>query len=195
MSSARLAVAATTPESAPLTPICVRSRSLDVQANDAQSSQKPALPQESPPSPYAAPSFAINPALCGRAVCLSDSPNVITMSSPDSVLRLAIVPPQFQAGGAIRLLSQQYVHSVNPRVDPRMLQRSHSEYGPAVSSHLYNYQLAASGQKVQSMEWSARDLVLRSPPLPRQRSAKACKKCRKRKTKVRRFVSFTKVRG
>ena len=192
---------ATTSESAPSTPICVRSRSLhplDVQANTQavlqRPSQKPVWPQESLSPPYATPSFALDPALCGRTVLLATS-----MSSPNSVPRLTIVPAQFQAGGAIPLLSQQYVHSVDPRVDPRMLQRTHSEYGPAFSSHasdpqlLYNYPLAAGDQRGQSLGWSARDLVLRSPPLPRQRSAKACKKCRKRKTKVRFFVSSTKV--
>lgn len=195
------ATAANTESAVPPTPICVRSRNLhplDVQAaaqaGTDQPSPKAAWPQEPISPPYATPSFALDPALCGHTFLLSGSTNGVQVltspmsSSPNPVSRLAIIPPQFQASGAIHLLSQQYLPNVDPRVDPRMLQQLPSEYGPAAfASHttdpqlLYNYQLA--DQRNQSIGWGTRDLVLRSPPLPRQRSAKACKKCRKRKTK------------
>ncbi|GJE87108.1 hypothetical protein PsYK624_031910 [Phanerochaete sordida] len=198
----RLEATAATPESAPSTPICVRSRSLrpldvpaSAQAGTEHPPQQAAWPQEPISPPYATPSFTLDPALCGHTFLLSGSQNGVQVlaspmsSSPNPVSRLAIIPPQFQAGGAIHLLSQQYVPNVDPRVDPRMLQQLPSEYGSAFASRaadpqlLYNYQLAAAEQRGQSIGWSARDLVLRSPPLPRQRSAKACKKCRMRKTK------------
>lgn len=196
------------PASAPPTPFCVRSRTLhplDVQAASpaamARAPHKAGWPQESISPPYAPPSFPLDPALVGHAVLvgspqgglqvLASSP----MPSPLPVSRVAFLPPQFQAGGAFQLLSQQCVHGVDPRVDPRVLQRTHSDaYGPAAfASHPTEqpllYQLAAADQRSQAIGWGARDIVLRSPPLPRQRSAKACKKCRKRKTKVRATIS------
>lgn len=185
-------------------PLCVRSKSLhplDVQSTSQavvqRPSQKRIWTQQSITQPYATPSFPLDPALCGQAVTVvsggsQNGLRVITspMPYPTPVSHLAFIPPQFQNGGAIHLLSQQYIQGIDPRVDPRMLQRTHSNYGPATSSHpsdphiVYDCQVTAADQRGQAIAWTTREVVLRSPPLPRQRSAKACKKCRKRKTKV-----------
>lgn len=190
-------------------PVCVRSRSLlplDVHpSSQAVMQRSPQNISQSYPT-----SFPLDHALRGHTVTpLSRGSHThsgfqgisTTPVDPTPVSRLAVLPPQFQQhghGGAIRLLSHpQYVHGVDPRMDPHMLRRAHSDYGPAMSSHpgdqqvIYNYhQLAAANQAGQSIGWTAREVILHSPSLPRQRSAKACKKCRKRKTKVRAYLLF-----
>ena len=180
----------------PAHPVCVRSRSLlplDTQTSHVIVQR----PHQNISQSYPAPSFPLDPALRGHAVAMLSSGSHNGMQaipspiSPTSVSRLAVMQPHFQQGGAVRLLSQQYMHGIDPRMDPHMLRRAHSDYGPAITSHasdpqlLYNYHhLAAANQAGPPIGWATREVLIHSPSLPRQRSAKACKKCRKRKTKV-----------
>lgn len=102
---------------------------------------------------------------------------------------LRVVPPsrsRLEGNPAPPPFSQ---HS-DPRVIPPVLQRTHfSDPGSTLTrvrpaQFLYYHQAPGPDTRGPPIAWNTRELVMRSPPLPRQRSARACKKCRKRKTKV-----------
>lgn len=142
---------------------------------------------------YAPQSIPLDPSLRGHTVAvLSRDPlnGMQLMSSPmppTPVSRVALLPPQYysHSDATIHLLP-------HPNLDTRVLQRSHSDYGPAMGAHpsdpriLYNYRVQGD-HRGQPIAWPATEVVLHRHPssAPRQRSAKACKKCRRRKTKVR----------
>ena len=145
---------------------------------------------QEPAQSFGPSSFPLDPSLCGHTVAVlsRSSPSGIQLFSspvpPTPVSRLALLPPQYNghSGEAIHFLS-------HPDMDARMLQRSHSDYGPAMASHLsdprvlYNYRVQGEHRR-QPVPWPTTEVLIHPSSAPRQRSAKACKKCRRRKTKV-----------
>ena len=195
----------------PTTPVCARSNSTmppppartpphtASRSPFAQRSpHKPLWPQESVAHSQSIPAFPLDPALGGTDVYSIDDRGVDIRSAESgfmpmstSASPMSFVPAQYHDNSPppIHLLSQ-YGGPNGMRMDPRMMQRTHSDAAPTYrapgSQFLYYHQVPGSDQ--QPIAWSTREVALRSPPAPRQRSAKACKKCRKRKTKVCFFV-------
>jgi hypothetical protein len=194
-----LQATATSPEF--LATNCVRTTNLhplDVQNffPILQGASQNIYPEETISQPYATSSFPLDPALNRHTVFVDGLQHGIhvlssSMSSPPSLSHFTVMPPPFQGGGAVHLLSHPYFPGGDPSDDSRRTQRTHSEHGPAFAASypsdqplVYQYQLPTVDRRSPPVAWSASELVLRSPQLARQRSAKACKKCRKRKTKV-----------
>ena len=201
----------------PTTPVSVRSKSIHPvptptpprpvsQSPHAQhNSPSQHWPQDNLPQPSSVPSFPLDPALGGPdAYAVRD--HSVDLASPESGFipmsssapSMPIAPPQFHetAPQPVHLLSQ-YGMPNGMRMDPRAMQRTHSGASPSPfrapgSQFLYYHQVPGLDQ--QPIAWSTREVAVRSPPAPRQRSAKACKKCRKRKTKVRVSVCLSSFR-
>ncbi|KIP12335.1 hypothetical protein PHLGIDRAFT_27457 [Phlebiopsis gigantea 11061_1 CR5-6] len=175
----------------PLTSASLRARHMRL--SDAQQPVSQVVMQRPPQKPMwtQESSFPLNPSLRGHnvAVLNRDLSNAMQLMSspvpPPPVSRLAFLPTQYygHSDAAIHLLP----HS---SLDTRVLHRSHSDYGPAMAAHpsdpriLYNYRVQGD-HRGQPIAWPTTEVVLHRHPssAPRQRSAKACKKCRRRKTK------------
>lgn len=98
----------------------------------------------------------------------------------------------------VHLLSD-HPAQVAPRMEAPMIQRTafSAPGGTTLESNLrpshqflYYHRVPGPDRHGPPIVWNTREVVVRSPPLPRQRSAKACKKCRRRKTKVRLLNPF-----
>lgn len=83
---------------------------------------------------------------------------------------------------------QAAVPAPKAKAEPRR-QRQHAPEGALASvrpfQFMYYHQAPRDDSDGPPLAWSTREVHIEDPPLPRQRSAQACQKCRKRKTKVR----------
>lgn len=100
---------------------------------------------------------------------------------------IRVIPPSRSRPQEPTRSSALLAEQVKPA--PTLQRTSHSDPGTTLTSvrpaqFLYYHQVPGPDNRGPPIAWNTRELVIRSPPLPRQRSARACKKCRKRKTKV-----------
>lgn len=125
-----------------------------------------------------------------QAIASPSSRKVPLLGSP-----IRVVPPPSRSHPSeapMHLLTDHLAQRAS-RMEAPMMQRTHfsAPGGTMLESNarhghqfLYYHQVPGPDSHGPPIAWNTREVAMRSPPLPRQRSAKACKKCRRRKTKV-----------
>lgn len=138
--------------------------------------------QEQLSSPYAAPPFATEPPPCFEHTFLSNAASPSSFSGPLACLPVSPTTPD---GAAAYSFSSPYATYDDAAVNPQM----YYGYGPGSTlcppgpQLVYHYEMVVPSQGHQSViGWNGR-YGSTGYGLPRQRSTKACTKCRTRKTK------------